>query len=165
MNLAHLHLILNHIPIVGIPIALAFLIQGIWAKNKSTQKFSLIVLFVLALIVLPVFYTGEPAEEVIEHLPGVTEAFIHPHEEAAELSLILTLITGALAFLALFFQKDEKKARILNFGVIGVATIATASLIYTANLGGQIRHTEFRSSSIGETESSTMDTLEHEDDD
>lgn len=164
MNLAHLHLILNHIPIVGIPIALAFFIQGVWVKNKSSQKFSLIVLFVLALTILPVFYTGEPAEEVIEHLPGVTEAFIHPHEEAAELSLIFTLITGALAFLALFFQKDAKKSRLFNFGIIGVASIATVSLLYTANLGGQVRHTEFRSESTIPKEAPTAEVKEHDED-
>jgi uncharacterized membrane protein len=145
MNLAHIHLILNHIPIVGIPVALAFFVYGFYAKNQSSQRFALLMLVGLAAIVLPVYFTGEPAEEVVEHLPGVAESFIEEHEDAAMFSLILTLMSGATAILALWFQKDAKKSRVLNFAVMGIAGLAVLSLLYTANLGGQVRHTEFRS--------------------
>lgn len=147
MNLAHIHLILNHIPVVGIPVALIFLVYGIYAKNQPSQRFALLVLIGLAAVVLPVYFTGEPAEEVVEHLPGVAESFIEAHEDAAMFSLILTLLTGAAAFIALWFQKDPKKSRLLNFGVMTVASLAVLSLLYTANLGGKIRHTELRSGS------------------
>ncbi len=145
MNFAHLHLIINHIPLIGIPVALLFLLYGIWTKNAPTQRFSLYVLVGLAAMVLPVYLTGEPAEDVVEHLPGVVESFIESHEEAAEVSLVLTLATGCLALLALWFQKNEMKRQRLNPIVIGTAAIALISLAYTANLGGKIRHTELRS--------------------
>ena len=147
MNLAHVHLILNHIPVIGIPVALAFLAYGIYVKNQPSQRFALLVLFGLAAMVLPVYFTGEPAEEVVEHLPGVAESFIEAHEDAAMFSLVLTLITGVAAFVALWFQKDPKKSRLRNFGVMGIASLAVLSLLYTANLGGKVRHTELRSSS------------------
>ena len=109
MNLAHLHLVLNHIPMIGIPVALAFMAHGIFQKNSATQRFALMTLLVLAICILPIYFTGEPAEKVVEHLPGVTESFIEAHEDAAKASMILTLITGGLAFLSLWFQKDPKK--------------------------------------------------------
>jgi hypothetical protein len=145
MNYAHLHLVLNHVPVVGIPVAIAFLVHGLWTRNTATQRFSLMILVALAAIVLPVYFSGEPAEEVVEHLPGVTESFIKPHEEAAEVSLVLTLVTGAAALAALWFGKNEKKFRTINSGVVAVAGLALISLIYTANLGGKVRHTELRS--------------------
>ena len=148
MNLAHIHLILNHIPVIGIPVALAFLLYGIYVKNQPSQRFALLVLIGLAAVVLPVYFTGEPAEEVVEHLPGVAESFIEAHESAAMFSLVLTLMTGAAAFIALWFQKDPKKSRLLNFAVVGVASLAVLSLLYTANLGGKVRHTELRSESV-----------------
>ena len=40
--------------------------------------------------VVPVYFSGEPAEGKIEHLPGVTEKNIHNHEEAAEFLGIAT---------------------------------------------------------------------------
>lgn len=144
MNFAHLHLIMNHVPLIGIPVALAFLAHGLWTQNASTQKFSLLVLFGLAVMVLPVYLTGEPAEEVVEHLPGVAESFIEAHEDAAKFSLILTLAAGAFAFLALWFQRDESRRRLVNFGTMGIAIVAVLSLAYTANLGGKVRHTELR---------------------
>lgn len=146
MNLAHLHLVLNHVPVLGIPVALVFLAYGINAKNQSSQRFALFVLIGLATMVLPVYFTGEPAEEVVEHLPGVAESFIEAHEDAAMFSLVLTLIAGTSAFAALWFQKDPNKSRLLNFGVLGIASLAVVSLLYTANLGGKVRHTELRSS-------------------
>lgn len=152
MNFAHLHLVMNHIPLIGIPVALSFLAHGLWTKNASTQRFSLLILFGLAAMVLPIYLTGEPAEEVVEHLPGVAESFIESHEDAAKFSLILTLATGALAFIALWFQKNEPRRRLMNFGVMGIANLALLSLAYTANLGGKIRHTELRSGGATQTD-------------
>lgn len=134
MNFAHLHLLINHIPLIGIPIALAFLGYGLRTKNASAQRFSLLILIGLTAMVLPVYLTGEPAEEVVEHLPGVVESFIESHEDAAKFSLILTLATGAAAFLALWFQRIESQWRLINFGVMGLAIISLLSLAYTANL-------------------------------
>jgi uncharacterized membrane protein len=151
MNFAYLHLVLNHIPMIGLPVALAFLLYGIYCKNQSSQRFSLLMLVALAAMVIPVYLTGEPAEEVVEHLPGVVESVIESHEEAAELSLVLTLITGLAAFGALWFQKDVQKSRALNLAVVACACVAVASLVYTANLGGKIRHTEFSSSVSSQT--------------
>ncbi len=144
MNFAHLHLVMNHIPVIGIPVALIFLACGMYFKNIPTQKFALIVLVCLSAMVLPVYLTGEPAEEVVEHLPGVVESFIESHEDAAKFSLILTLLTGASAFLALWFQNNQSKRRLINLSVMAIASIALLSLLYTANLGGKIRHTELR---------------------
>jgi uncharacterized membrane protein len=144
MSFAHLHLIMNHIPIIGIPIALLFLLYGIKTSDKSTLKFSLMVLVGLAILVLPVYFTGEPAEDVAENLPGVTKAFIHTHEDSAQISMILTLITGALSAAALWFQNDKKKGQMISWIVVVFAVIASLSLMYTGNLGGQVRHTEFR---------------------
>ena len=158
MNFAHLHLILNHIPVIGIPIALAFLIFGIFSQSSPTQKFSLFMLFLLGPVALPVYLTGEPAEKLIEHLPGFVESFVDSHEDAALVSLILSIVTSIAAFVALWFQKDEKKRRIFNFGVVGIACITIISLLYTANLGGQIRHTEIRAGSSAPLNTSNPET-------
>jgi uncharacterized membrane protein len=153
MNLAHVHLIINHVPIVGIPVALLFLGCGLWKQNKQLQNISLLVLVALAALVLPVYLTGEPAEKVIKHLPEVTEAFISPHEEAAKYALILTLTTGFFALVALWFRKDESKSRKLNIFVFILACVAVGALVRTGNLGGEIRHTELRSEAVAPAES------------
>lgn len=144
MNLAHVHMILNHIPVIGIPVGLTFLAFGLFKNNGATQRFSLLVLTGIAVFAIPIFFTGEPAEHIVEHLPGVAQSSIEAHEDAAIYSLVLALVTGAIALLALFFQRDLKQARTANFCVLFAGIAAAASLGYTANLGGQIRHTELR---------------------
>ena len=149
MNLAHLHLVLNHLPVVGIPVALVFLIIGLYQKNIGMERLALLVLIGLAAVVLPVYLTGEPAEELIEHMPGVRESFIEAHEDAALVSVVLTLLLGVAASLCLWFKGDAGKGRLLRLGVVGLGTVAIVSLCYTAYLGGQIRHTELRTADAG----------------
>lgn len=152
MNAAHIHLLLNHLPLIAIPMSLLFIAHSLWAKNASSKKFAYLVLFFSAALVIPVFLTGEPAEKVVEHLPGVTESFIEPHEDAGQISLILTLIAGIAALLALVLPSNEKRAKILTSIVIATSLLAILSLAYTANLGGKIRHTELRNeSSVSES--------------
>lgn len=145
MNLAHVHLLLNHIPVIAVPIGLLFLVHSLWTSNVSAKKFAYLFLFVTSLSVIAVFLTGEPAEKLIEQLPGVTEAFIKPHEEAALYTLILTLIMGAASLFALLIGPEESKARLGRNLVIATTLIAIGALLYTANLGGKVRHTETRS--------------------
>lgn len=145
MNFAHLHLVVNHISVVGIPLVLLFLSYGVIKNSLLLQNFSLAMLTFVSLCVLPAYFSGESAEEVVEHLPGVAESSINPHEEAAELSLILCLMTSAASVVALWFHKKVGMAQKINIGVICLALLAWGFLIYTANLGGKIRHSELRS--------------------
>lgn len=144
MNFAHLHLVVNHISVVGIPLVLLFLSYGVIKNSLLLQNFSLAMLTFVSLCVLPAYFSGESAEEVVEHLPGVAESSINPHEEAAELSLILCLMTSAASVVALWFHKkvgmaqNQYRSHLSSSSCLGI-------LIYTANLGGKIRHSELRS--------------------
>jgi hypothetical protein len=145
MNPAHLHLILTHIPVIGIPLGLCFLAYGFLRGSKGAMRGALFMLVAIAAIAIPTFLTGEPAEEIVEHLPGVAEPIIEQHEDAAVVSLVLTIVTGALAFGALWLGRNERFLRIAMLGTMGAAVAASISLGYTANLGGVIRHSEIRS--------------------
>lgn len=144
MNFAHLHLILNHLPVVGLPVTLVFLIFGIIRKNDELQRFALTCLAVLSIVTVGVFLTGEPAEEAAENLPAVSEAVIEPHEEAATVSLVLTVLTGILALGTLLLVRDRARFRYAVLATAAFALVSTVSLGYTANLGGKVRHTEIR---------------------
>lgn len=144
MNYAHLHLILNHIPVVALPLATLFLLFAFVKKNQQMKKFSLLMLILIGLVTLPVYFTGEPAEKLIEDFPQVTEDVIHPHEEMGEKALIISLIAAALAVSALVVVKDEKRNQQLVAVTLVVAAFGSMTLGYTGYTGGQIRHTEAR---------------------
>ncbi|GMU54212.1 MAG: hypothetical protein AMXMBFR33_33580 [Candidatus Xenobia bacterium] len=145
MNPTHLHLMLNHVPILVVPLAVGLLAAGILVSSRDLKKAAL-VLFVLAgLVIWPVYLTGEPAEETVENLPGVSESLTEQHEDAAKLALIFVeiLAVGALGGLILSRMNDVNK--VIAAPLLGLGLVATLSMGWVGYLGGQIRHTEVRS--------------------
>lgn len=142
MNVDHIHLVLNHIPIIGLPIALFFLFFGKKTQNHSLQVYSLTVVAAITLTILPVYFSGEGAEEIVEHLPGISEDLIKEHEEAAEFSLILTLLISLISIIGIYFRKNLSLFNRLVMAVLVVSIITLGSLLYTAYHGGQIRHSQ-----------------------
>ncbi len=145
MNPAHAHLILNHIPVLGAFSSLLFLIYALWKKDESFVKFTFQWLILVGLLTIPAFLTGEPAEEHIEHMAGVSEALIEAHEDAALYGLILTEAMAALSLLGIFlFNKKPSHALKLIKVLLLVALFNVTAMIRIANLGGEIRHPEIR---------------------
>lgn len=148
MNIAHLHLLMNHLPVIGVPISACFLAYAVWSGQVKLQRFSLLVLFIISLFVIPVYLSGEPTEKVVEHIPGISESLIEPHEEAAGVALTLTAIVGLSALVGLV---SLSKPKIFSYAVrstLILSFIATVALAYVANLGGQIRHSEIRANGM-----------------
>ena len=54
------------------------------------------------------FLTGEPAEEVVGHLPGISEQAIEEHEEAAEVAAIVTGFAGLLGLWLLIARRGGR---------------------------------------------------------
>jgi len=63
MNWAHIHLSLNHLPVVGIIFGVLLLLLALLRKSEELKRVSLGVFVLTALIALPVYFTGEPAEK------------------------------------------------------------------------------------------------------
>ena len=91
-----------------------------------------------------VFFTGEPAEDVVEKLPGFSRAITERHEDAALVSLVAMGLTGLYCLITLVVYRTRPPARWVTPLAL-VASLGAASVMgYAANLGGQIRHTEIR---------------------
>ncbi|MBI2877083.1 MAG: hypothetical protein HYY20_09405 [Candidatus Tectomicrobia bacterium] len=85
------HLLLNHILIVGLGIALLLLLLAEVRRGSGLAQAGWIVLITAAAFAVPTYLTGEAAEEAIKHLPGVAEELIETHEDRALIALILFL--------------------------------------------------------------------------
>ena len=142
MNEAHLHLILTHLPVLGVPFGIALLVASLRRLDPTLQRAGLIVLLLAGVGAGLAYLTGEPAEEALESLairPGET---IEAHEEAALFGL---LATGALALAALLGWWRARRSplgRSTLTALILAGVLVTGSLAWVANLGGQIRHPE-----------------------
>lgn len=151
MNPAQLHLALTHLPVVGALLAAATLTIAAVTRNPTTRRFGLALLLFAGLSAIPTHLTGEGAEEVIENRPGVSEAIIERHEDAAGYALALVLLGGTVAGGSLLAARlgRAQAARALFAGALALALLDTAVLGWVAHLGGEIRHDEIRVASAG----------------
>jgi len=144
MNLPHLHLMLNHVPVLGTVFGLALLAWGSWRQNVSLQRAALVTFIVSALIAIPVYFTGEPAEDAVERLAGVTENAIESHEAAALISLIAVELLGVIGLAGLLLARSRFNPTIVMRSALAVALVTAGLMAWTANLGGRIRHSELQ---------------------
>ncbi len=145
MNGAQIHLLANHLPVLGAAFAAALTAAGLALRKDDVVKAGLWSFVASALLALPAYFSGEEAEEVVEHLPGVLESIIHDHEEAAEKALVAVLLLGGAALGALIQAfKGGQLSRKICAGVLALSLPVLGLLSWTAHLGGLVRHTELR---------------------
>ena len=164
MNVVHLHLLLNHVPVVGVVFVTLLLMLGVLRGSAEIARVSLALLALVGAASILVYLTGEPAQDAIEKLPGFSERLVDRHEDAALIATVAAGCGGALALGALVFYRGRVLPRWLSLLVLVAAVGASGLMAYTANLGGQIRHTEIRSGSAatanGNTSAGEHDTDE-----
>ncbi len=142
MNFAHLHLLLNHLPVVGVAFAFLVLAWGIYRKNEEVIRTALLLFVLVALITIPTFLTGDPARDFLQGM-GVPRSAARRHDDAAGVTLTVMEVLGGIALLGLIFFRDrERMPRWFLRVTLALALVAAASALWTANLGGQIRHPE-----------------------
>lgn len=141
MNSVQLHLALTHVPVIVSLVGLMMLLVAFFIKNPTLTKTSYVLIIIAGIFALPVFFTGEPAEDAVENLAGVSGAAIEEHEEIAKFAMIAIAVAGLCALIALYTFKWQV-ARILRIMVLGITIIAGGLMVQTARLGGSIRHTE-----------------------
>lgn len=140
MDGLQLHLLANHLPIIGTMAALLVVVLGMLRKNDGAISTGLIIYVVMAVAVVPAYLSGEEAEERVENIAGINESVIHKHEEMAELSLWLTSLSGLLAIGALFTRsKQSALAPKFALAFVVLAVIAFGQAARTGHEGGKIR--------------------------
>jgi len=145
MNGAHLHLIVTHLPIVGLLAAFLLNLYAIISKNDEIKRLSLWAYVVLGIFGLLAYLTGDSSEEVLLTYPGFTEEMIEPHENMAIFFFIGLMIMTAGAFAGLYLSKT-KEALLKKFNLyLLIAAILLAFLaVQTGSTGGKIRHPEIK---------------------
>lgn len=145
MDPTHFHLQFVHVSIIGVIFGTVTFIYGLVFKNKSIQTLAMLSFVVVSLISIPVFLTGEEAEETVENLQGVSHDVIHEHEEAAEKAIWLMGTLGAISLITLLAAKGESRSgRTLTIVTLIVALLTSVAFTRVGYLGGQVRHSEIR---------------------
>jgi len=149
MNDAHLHLVVNHFPIIGTILGLGILVSGIVIKNNAIKNTAYVVFSVVAIFAFLSMATGEGAEEIVEDMPNIGKQIIHEHEEMAEKLAVVLYVLGIVSLIGLYTNfKNNSKATIISYIAVVIASFGALLAQQTGTTGGEIRHTEIRDNAL-----------------
>ena len=152
MNSSQIHLALTHLPVVLSLVGLAVLVIAMFRKNPTITRVAFYTLIAAGISALPVYFSGEGAEHMVESLPGVSENLIENHEDVAKAAMFAVMIAAIAAIVGLFTFTLVTAAKFIRVLTLLFAIIATGLMAQTAHLGGQIRHSEIRQGFIASSE-------------
>jgi DNA-binding beta-propeller fold protein YncE len=145
MNIIELHLIMNHIPIIGMAFVSVELLIGLVLKNMFLQKVALYFLIAFAVIGVAAYFSGLGSEDLVKNLPGVSKAYLQLHEKVARISSFTVWFIGGLTFLGLVFLRGRDELfKYFVRGIFTMSLLSTGLFVLTGYLGGQITHAEIR---------------------
>jgi len=162
MNYAHLHLLLNHFPIVATIIGFGLLALSFGRASSDLRQTALIIFAASALLAIPAFLSGFGARIMLSQDPRVPNALVERHEGAAMLSLWFMETTGALAMVVLWRSHRTSRPARWHAPVVLLSALLTVGLMTrTGNTGGEIRHPEVRTSQGAMVMEGTLGSLVH----
>jgi len=137
MNLAHVHLLLNHVPTIGFGFGIGLLVASLVRDSADLRRASYVVFFVVALVAIPTYLSGNAADVVLRTQRELLQDVVTAHQNAAMLALIPMEIVGLVSWLALWQSRRWHQPAVLALSIVTFVLMARA-----ANIGGQIRHPE-----------------------
>ena len=149
---AHLHLAINHVPIIGLAVACLPVLLGILFHSRGALASGLIAVILCVGTLPAIMATGEAAQESFSDGsidPGMDAAgksAFREHSGRARFTAPVIYAAGILALVALLVLiKFPRQAAWISWAVLLGSGLSMGLGIWTAEAGGRIRHTEFRS--------------------
>ena len=156
----HWHLLINHLPVVGIMASVLLLIWGLIRNSAELKRTALLTFVLVGILAFVANWTGDGASGVVRDIPGVNRQDIREHSSAADIATYISMGLAGIALIGLIgtwrkkedtgvstenyirHHKEPHKAFIIICLIVGLIDIYV--LAWTANLGGEIRHPEIR---------------------
>lgn len=147
MDPVHLHLMVNHLPVVGPVLAIPLLVLALALRDQQGLLLgAAVVLSIAAIGGLAAERTGGAAEHALEDRLSLDEDLVEAHEHRAEgaVAILFAAAVGAVA-LAVYEQSGGRGAPRWLVALVLAGTVAGAGATgWTAQAGGWIRHPELR---------------------
>jgi hypothetical protein len=148
---AHLHLALNHVPIIGLVVASLPVLIGILFHSRGALASGLLAVICCVGAMPVIMETGEAAREsffdgsVQPDLDKPGYDALRQHAGRAKATAPVVYAAGILALVALIaLTKFPKQSAWIAWAVLLANLLSVALSVWTAEAGGRIRHAEFR---------------------
>jgi uncharacterized membrane protein len=145
MDWVQVHLALNHVPVVGIPLLVMVLIVGWWRKSHELISLALWSLLFMAAAAIAIKFTGDFAAEQSGLRLTTAQKFVTRHEEAGDQVTTAVFVLGLLVALVLWLgRRGRPLSRWTLILVVSMGLVTCLLYARSAHTGGQISHPELR---------------------
>jgi len=145
MNLAHIHIVINHVPSLGSILGLLLLAAGIYKKNEEIKQFAYGLLVLITMAVLPTYITGAEAQKMVSKNPSYAAGMVQLHQNAAMITLLSMTAAGMFAWFGIWECRRHGRSGSLTTMATLISTMAAVGFVLvTASIGGKISHPEIR---------------------
>lgn len=156
MSPEHIHLALNHLPFLGLGLAVIPILIGILGRNRGALGSGLLLAAVCGWSVVLVMDSGEEAYERYENssrhgivLDSEAREWMEVHEEDAEsLSFLMYAAAGVASVALVLCITRMSGAFLLSWIAVLLCLASLAAGILIADSGGKIRRVDFRDGSL-----------------
>ncbi len=145
MDWTQTHLALNHLPVIGLPLALLWLVVGWVRRSPAVLRLALWSVLAVSIAAIAIKFTGDfAAEQSAARLAGVKE-FVSRHEQAGDQVTTSVFLLALATALALWLGRKQRPVRAWALAVVVLVGVATCGLyVRCAHFGGEISHAELR---------------------
>ena len=143
---AYRHLLINHLPILGLAAGMLALFVGMFLRGRAAKIPGLIVILVMAASAFPVYVTGEQAYRPIRRIADDTGVdWLDAHMDRADQGVRAFYALAGLALVALVLPLKWPRSSLPLAILTLLGALACLGIGgWIAQAGGPIMHTELR---------------------
>jgi uncharacterized membrane protein len=143
---SHLHILVSVFPSLGLVFVLGFWLAGFRTKNDGMRRTCLFLLGMLALLSVPIYFSGFGSLAALPKSPLITKETMDTHTAWGMAALVVLVMTGAAALVELgrSYRAGRASGDPLHL-VSGLAVIALGLTAVASELGFEARHQELKS--------------------
>ena len=141
----------NHFPLVGLAVGMGLLLVGGILKQRPVIGAAIWVIALCAGMIFPTTWSGDKAaDKMYDSLDKDSKSALSAHIARAEKLEPACYVLAALALAGYFVRRFRPKTETWVVWILVILTGATlAGNMWVADVGGKVRHPEFREHDAG----------------
>ena len=139
------HLFFNHVPLVGLVFGLVFLVAGLKWSSDAALRASLRIFVAMGVIVVLVAGSGLVSAHILADATWLDADALSRHRLAGIFTLAILVTLGGLS--GAMLSSSRNTSTLPAWGrtaVLVLALVALGACLWTAYVGGRLRHSELR---------------------
>jgi hypothetical protein len=143
MNPIQIHLMLAHLPVVGLLASVALLVIALFTKSELLFKTACGFLIACSLFAVGTYLSGPPSYEIVEAANLGSKEVVERHALFGQISFVGMILLAAATIGALIqYAQGDPPGRPIRWLLLFAAILLAIVLAWTAHEGGEIRHPE-----------------------